>query len=378
MEDKYISLALHTDEHALALKKVLEAHGINVKLTRFVSEGSPIALGVKVMVQEKDIPLALKISESLEHLSTINPESVLSLQKDELLIPVDFNDYCICACKAGFEIADYLNLQPVILHAYPNQAFAPSLGMDDFIDSGINYNLEEEYTEIEITKDLQKSGKIKMKDLIGRLHEMQKKGELPDIKFKALLEDGVAEDVIKEYSKVSPPSLIVMVTRGKEKKGEQLIGSVTAEVLDDCKVPVLSIPENCNFTMVRQLKEVVYLCNMDQHDLICVDTFMRLFEYPEVTITLIPTIEKQGKNLKTKLIRLQDYFNKTYPTAHFITTIISEKSFMADFNNYESQRGTELIVVPNRRKNAIMRLFNPGLAHRLLFERDLPLLALPI
>lgn len=378
MEDKFITIAIHTGEHALALKRILEAHAIEVRLQKYVASGVPIAVAVRVMIHEKDLPLALKVTESVGHLSPLNPDNVLSGHKGELLIPVDFNDYCMCACKAGFDIADHLHLQPVILHAYPTPVFTPSFSLDDATNLGIDTSLEEEVTEVELSRDLRKQGRKQMKDLIARLHEEQKNGNLPDLNFKALMEDGVAEDVIKEYCRVSSPSLVVMVTRGKEKKGEQLIGSVTAEVLDDCKVPVLSIPENCNFTLVEHMKEVIYLCNLDQHDLICMDSFMRMFEYPDVTITLIPINEKQDKNLKEKLINFKDYCSKTYPTATFLTTILPYKSFMPDFNNYESQRGTNLIVVPNRRKNAFMRLFNPGIAHRLLFDRDLPLLALPI
>ena len=378
MEDKFITLAIHTGDHAMALKKILEAHNIEVKLHNYVASGAAIAVAVRVMIHEKDLPMALKVTESIEHLSTLNLDNILTGHKGELLIPVDFNDYCICACKAGFDIASHLHLQPVLLHAYPTPVFSPSFSLDDASNLGIDNNIEEEFNEVEMSKDLQKQSRKRMKGLISRLHADQKSGSLPDLNFKALLEDGVAEDVIKEYCRMSPPSLVVMVTRGKEKKGEQLIGSVTAEVLDDCKVPVLSIPENCNFTLVENMKEVIYLCNMDQHDLICMDTFMRMFEYPEVTITLIPMYEKQDKNLKEKLMNMKDYYGKTYPTAHFITAIFPTKTFMADFNNYESQRGTDLIVVPNRKRNAFMRLFNPGIAHRLLFERDLPLLALPI
>ena len=73
-----------------------------------------------------------------------------------------------------------------------------------------------------------------------------------------------------------------------------------------------------------------------------------------------------------------DYFNKTYPAAHFKSVIFPSKTFMLDFTNYESQANIEMLVVPNRKKNAFMRIFNPGIAHRLLFERDLPLLALPV
>ncbi|MCH5238512.1 MAG: universal stress protein, partial [Muribaculaceae bacterium] len=83
--------------------------------------------------------------------------------------------------------------------------------------------------EMEISKDLQIEGRKKMKELISRIHEDQKAGNIPDLNFKALTEVGVAEDVIKEYCKVSPPAMVVMVTRGKKKKGEQMIGSVTAE-----------------------------------------------------------------------------------------------------------------------------------------------------
>lgn len=378
MEDKFLTLAIHTPDHAFALKKILESHAIDVRLNKYIATGSTIVVGVRVMIHEKDLPLALKITESIEQLTSLNLDNILSGNKGELLIPVDFNDYCLCACHAGFDIANHLHLQPVILHAYPTPVFSASFSLDEASNLGIDNSLEEEYNEVEISSDLQKQGKRKMKELVLKLHEEQKSGSLPDLNFKAVMEDGVAEDVIKEYCKVSPPSLVVMVTRGKDKKGAQLIGSVTAEVLDDCKVPVLSIPENCNFTLIKQLTEVIYLCNLDQHDLICIDTFMRMFDYPEVTITLIPVNEKQDKNIKTKLLHLKDYFTKTYPTAHFITAIISQKTFMPDFNNYESQRGTQLIVVPNRKKNAFMRLFNPGLAHRLLFERDLPLLALPI
>lgn len=378
MDNKFITLAIHTSQHAMALKRILESHHIKVRLQKYVVSGAPIAVGIRVMIQEKDLPMALKITESMEHIMWHNLDDILTGNRGEILIPIDFNDYSICACKAGFDIAEYLNLHPVILHAYPTPIFSPSFSLEEASNIEIDNSLEEEYNEVELSRDLQKQSKKKMKDLITTLHTEQKKGVIPDLNFKALMEDGVAEDVIKEYCRLTPPSLVVMVTRGKEKKGEQLIGSVTAEVLDDCKVPVLSIPENCNFTMIKDLKEVICLCNMDQHDLICMDTFMRMFDYPTVNITLIPISEKQDKNLKTKLLHLQNYFNTTYPTAHFISAIISPKSFMADFNNYESQRGTELIVVPNKRKNAFMRLFNPGIAHRLLFERDLPLLALPI
>lgn len=378
MEDRIITLAIHTTNHAMALKRILEAHNIEVRLQKFILSGSTIAAGVRVMIHERDIPIALRVTESIERLETLNLENILTGHTGKLLIPVDFNDYSKMACKVGFDIAALLDLQPVILHAYPTPIFSPSFSLDESANLGIDNSLEEEYNEVELSHDLQKQGKRRMKDLIDSIKEMQKEGTIPAIPFINMIEDGVPEDVIKDYCRINSPALVVMVTRGKEKKGEQLIGSVTAEVLDNCRVPVFSIPENYHFNGIDKIKELIFFCNLDQHDLITMDTFMRMFDYPVVNITLVPLNEKQDKETKNKLVNLKGYFNKTYPAAHFTSVIFSPKSFMLDFNNYESQRGIEMIVVSNRRRNAFMRLINPGIAHRLLFERDLPLLAIPI
>lgn len=378
MEEKFITLAIHSTSHAMALKRVLETHSIKTKLREFMIQGAPFAMGVKVMIREKDLPLALKLIESIEHINNFNMETVLNGKQGDLLIPVDFNDSYWNGCVAGFDIASRLNLRPILIHAYPSPIFSSAFSIDDMTGMENDLSLEEEFTEVEMSHDMRKQAQRRMKELVLKIKEAQSKGEMPDLEFNTVIEDGVPEDVIKNYCRLTPPSLVVMLTRGKQKKGEQLVGSVTAEVLDDCKVPVFSIPENCDFRGIKEVKEIVFFCNIDQQDLITVDTFMRMFDYPEVNITLIPLYEKPDKDIKTKLLHLRDYFSKTYPASEFSTAIFPQKTFMLDFNNYESQRGTEMIVVPNRRRNAIMRLFNPGIAHRLLFERDLPLLALPI
>lgn len=378
MEDRFITLAIHTTPHAMALKRILEVHNIEVRLQKFILSGALIDAGVRVMIHEKDVPLALKVTESIEHLYNENIDTVFTGHKGELLIPVDFNEYCLKACKAGFDIALHLNLQPVLLHAYPTPIFSPSFSLEESANLGIDNSMEEEFNEIEVSNDLRKQGKKRLKELIETIKVEQKNGNIPDIKFKTVLEDGVPEDVIKDYCRMNSPSLVVMMTRAKEKKGEQLIGSVTAEVLDNCKVPVFSIPENFDFKGISSVKELVFFCSLDQHDLISIDSFMRVFDFPDLNITLVPLNEKVDQNMKNKLANLKAYLNKTYPAATFSSAIFPQKTFMLDFNNFESQRGVEMIVVPNRRRNAFIRLINPGMAHRLLFERDIPLLAIPL
>ncbi len=42
------------------------------------------------------------------------------------------------------------------------------------------------------------------------------------------------------------------------------------------------------------------------------------------------------------------------------------------------QDNPDLIVVPNRKKNMLLRFFNPGLAHRILFHTDIPMMVIPV
>ena len=62
MEDKFLTLAIHTPGHAMALSRLLENHGLKVRLQKLVMTDTPITMGVRVRIRESDLPLALKIT----------------------------------------------------------------------------------------------------------------------------------------------------------------------------------------------------------------------------------------------------------------------------------------------------------------------------
>jgi Universal stress protein family. len=58
-----------------------------------------------------------------------------------------------------------------------------------------------------------------------------------------VLREGLPEEEIVTFTKEYKPSIIVMGTRGKDQKDADLIGSVTAEVIEMTHVPLIAIPE---------------------------------------------------------------------------------------------------------------------------------------
>lgn len=89
-------------------------------------------------IQETDLPIALKITESGDSLQSGMVDVKMDGSHAVVLIPVDFSPSSLLACKAGFEIARKLKLHPVLLHAYISPYFAGSLSADDPSDSGLS------------------------------------------------------------------------------------------------------------------------------------------------------------------------------------------------------------------------------------------------
>lgn len=374
--ERFITLVIHTYDRAVALRKILESHGIDVRFENLVMSGTQIASGIRVKINEKNLPLALKITESGDPYSMAKVELKMAGTSGNLLIPVDFTPYSMLALKMGFQLAAKLSLHPVIMHSYVTPYFGGNLTYSNVLMPGDE--LTPDMQDIEADNNLRGESEKLMRDLKRRIEDLQSKEEIEKIKFSTIVSEGVPEESISEYCRLTPPSLVVMATRGKTKKEEDLVGSVTAEVLDSCRVPIFAIPENYHLQSVESIKKLVFFCNLDQHDILSVDTLMRMFDYPEVNVTLIPVNERAGAGIKGKVEALCEYFNKNYPTATFKCEVFSVKNFRSDFESFISNHGVELIIVPNKKKNIFSRLFNPGIAHKMLFERDMPILALPV
>lgn len=368
----FLTLAIHTYDHALALKSVLEEHGIVVKFDNIGISGTKISSGVRVKIRECDLTLALKIIESGD-LNSQLIERRLTGVSEKLLIPVDFSEMSFLAIKAAFELAVRLNLSPVLLHAFATPYFGGSFPYTDDINS--NQQLEDEAIE---ARDIRLDAEVTMRKLKSDLKDMQAVGDLPKIDFSTRIEEGVAEEVILNFTRKYLPQLVVMATRGRHKREKELVGSVTAEVLDSCRVPLVTIPENYSFCGIEHIVNLALFCNLDQHDLQTVDSLMRMFGYPDVNIWIVPVNDRAGSDIDAKTKALCDYFSSNYKTAKFYPAVIKASSFRTEFENLVQSRKLQMLIVPNKKKNIFSRLFNPGIAHKLLFERDMTMFVLPV
>ncbi len=369
-QDRLITVAIHTYEKAVMLKSLLESEGVSVALQNVNLVQPVISSGVRVRIQEKDLPLALRIIENTDIFYRENETTNVSRQ--QIIVPVDFSDYSMLACTMAFHIAYRHKANIVILHSYINPYISGNIQLSD--------TLTYDTSESETRKALEATATQQMKEFTSKLKNMIKQGEIPPVKFSIDILEGVPEDVITEYTKEHKPMLLVMGTRAKWKKEKELIGSVTAEVLDSCRFPAFSIPEATTLNSIEAIKHIVFFSNLDQDDILAMDALCRMLPgiHPDVTIINIPD-KKQDKSTNNDAInRLLHYCKEHYPDYNFTTELLKLDRVFDDFKQIDNRLPINLIAVPNKKKNIFARLFNPGIAHRMLFHADIPMMVIPV
>jgi nucleotide-binding universal stress UspA family protein len=367
---RLITVAIHTYERALALRTLLENEGIEVELNNVNLETPCVSSGVRVRIKETDLPLALRIIENTDVFTSSRADHQES--NHLVVVPTDFSELSLRAAKIAFVHADKHNAEIMLLHSYVNPYIPGNMQLTD--------SLPHELSDSANRDNLLNTAKTKMADFSNKLLAMMKTGELPVVKFSHKIVEGVPEDAIIDYAKINPPLLVVMGTRSNARKERELIGSVTAEVLNGSRCCVLTIPERGKVTATP--KSILFFCNLDQADILAADTLFRLNKVSDsnVTIVYIPTKKRYGERKRhLSADALLDYCRRNYPKFNFTYTSIDASSKAErDFLKLENQNKFDMIVVQNRKRNAWSRLFNPGLAQRIIFRTDVSTLVIPV
>lgn len=362
--DKLVTLAIHTYQKAQIIKTLLESEGFEVYLHNINLISPVVSSGVRIRIKESDLPAALKFIEE----SQIYQEDRKD-EKDEkiILIPVDFSEYSMQACEIGFNYAKEIQAKVIVMHAYYTPVFTSFPLNETFPGPLIK---EEEGTL------LTKKAQSDLDKFTAHIKEKIQNGEWADIPFKAILREGLPEEEIVAYSKRHKLSLIVMGTRGKNQKDVDLIGSVTAEVIEMTKTPLFAIPENTPFKSFNEVKRIAFGTSFDQKDLLTVDTLFKMFESYNIEFYLFHLTHKQDAWNEIKLAGIKEYFEKQYPTIEIKYEVININDFVLNLERFIRENKIDIISLSTHKRNIFARMFNPSMARKMLFHTNTPLLSI--
>lgn len=362
MEDKLVTLAIRTFQRAQMIKSVLEENGIETVIHNLNLEHPELAVGVRIRIKESDLPNALKIVEEMES-AWENEPAERCPTAPQVLIPIDLSDQVTKAIDFGFHFADILATEVVFLYVY----FSPAYTISSNNDMS-TYSI----SDSELLRKIISSANMEVETLTKLIHDRIAIGELPNIPFSFVLKEGVPEDQILDYCKKNYPALVVMGTRGK-KLNNELIGSVTAEIMESCVSPVFAVPVLMTMKSPNDIKRVAFLTNFDQKDLIAIDRAISLFASEDVEMFFIHASDKNVDWSEVMLAGIKSYFANHYPKLKTNYALLNAADTPELLNNFMIDHQINVLSFNTRRRNIFARLFNPGLAYKMVLHSDTPL-----
>ena len=370
--DRLITVAIHTLGAANKLKALLESEGVGVTLQNVNLSTPVMSAGVRVRIAESDLPLALRI---IENPVIFRAEAVEHNDEPHaILVPVDFTDKSLNAVRMAFDIAGRIKAKVVLLHAFLVPHSNPMIAMGDSLTLD---KAGKEVDNAEVSVSIAKTARDQMRQLEREIKAEIKAGKLPAIMSSTELAEGVPEECIGRYVKEHPEvRLLVMGTRLVKKKAYDLAGSITAEVLDRCRIQALTVTESEHpLLSLDHVGNLAILSHLEQEDFPVLDAVNRLMPADKpvkVTVVCLPSDRYSRATNDAARRALQEYCLEHFPRYDFNLVEHDKSNPELEFGN------SDLVVIPSRKKNIFARLFNPGAAHRLLFNTDIPLLVIPV
>lgn len=370
-EQNLVTVAIHSYEKAVILKSILESEGIETVI-HGVSIIQPSVPGnVRVRINEEDLPRALTIIEQVDFTSHIESDKDLEKAKgkNEVLIPVDFSNYTMKTCEFGFNLANDIGSEVLLMHSF----YTPYYPMA--VPFGDAFSIQN--SDRTVYKDIKDKVEKQMNELIKNIKSRIDNKELPNVQFKHIIVEGLPEEEIISYSKKQRPKAIVMGTRGSNAKDLDLIGSVTAEVIDGSKTPIFAIPENSKDMDISQIKNIAFLTNFREREFKAFDIMMSFIKPYPIKVHLAHMARKGDVWDEIKLSGTQTYLAEQYPQLDLEYKLLDrDKQLELVLEEFVGQNKIDIIAMSSSRRGLFARIFNPGIARRMLFHSDTPLLVI--
>ena len=362
MEDKLTTIALLPYSKAEILRELMEAEGIECYLENINLIQGAVASGVKVRIAERKVKKALPILNRMMG----KVETIAHQHENTILTAIDFSDFSMKAAVAAFDIASKLMAKLVLFHVIPQPEFY-TIPYTDFIsyDSGIFVQSE----------NREKQSQEKYKKFLAELINEVGKENWEEIETEFILKMGRDEEEILDYMQEHPPRLIVMASKGRHTIHDDLMGTLTAEIIARAKVPVLSIPEKMKRFHFDKLKKIVYATNFDEKDFVAVDKLMSLLRPFNAKVYCLHVGRKDDVTWDlAKLEGMREVLKKRHMHTDLECVYLQGDELLPKLEAYIRKHEIDIISLTTHKRNMITRIFNPSIAKEMLFHTEVPLL----
>ncbi len=366
MNEKITTVAFHTYTRALMIKALLEAEGIDCFLSGENIVQPAVGAGVRIRVKESDVPKAIGVIERISREWGESKEKAIKrmFSARRILVPVDFSDYSLNACRYAIGIAERFKAEVKLFHAH----FKPILDVPAYEGSHMyQLNYDKYFEELEI---------MARRKLIQLRDELQKEIDEKHLSHVTLsygTASGFAEDAIIEYSHRYKPGLVVIGTHGVGQKTEGIFGSVALKLIDDLDIPLLAVPSTAPYTDLDHIRHLIYATDFDESDVMAIHKllfFMRL-HHMELHCVHI-SVGKQKPWDPVKMESLRSTFEDDFPGQKVNCAIIVSDNVLTGLEAYMRNHDVGIVAFTTHKRNLFTQFFTPSITRQALRRFNKP------
>ncbi len=362
MDDQLITLATMPYAKSEILRSLLGSEGIECFLEPVDFLQNAMDTGIRIRIRESDSKLAFPILETMLGKTTGDQ----SKRENYILIPIDFSGYSLKAAAIGFDIAEKLGAKMVLYHSSPRPEFLAIPYSDVIVyDSALflNYEINEKQTN--------KKFEVFLKKLHLQIDPVRWEKAKPEYIVKV----GEADDDILSYIHIHPPKLVVMGIRGEDAQKGDMIGSTTAGVIFNAKVPVLAIPDNTANDWLKDFKSIVYATNFESTDFIALDKLHKLLNPFEIKVICLHVNQGNNGSLDEAMLEgMREALCEKYPYTGFDCQLVHNKNLPEAIDEFIQENKVDVLALTTHRRNIFTRLFNPSISHEMVMHSKTPIL----
>ena len=122
---------------------------------------------------------------------------------------------------------------------------------------------------------------------------------------------------------------------------------------------------------------LVFLTNFQEREFKALDIMMKLLKPYQIEIILAHIAKKEDVWNEIKLSGLKNKLSELYPQLKTSYMLIDQSDSLEEtLENCVSEGNIDMISLSSSRRNIFARMFNPGIARKMLFHSDTPLLVI--
>lgn len=272
-----------------------------------------------------------------------------------ILVPVDFSDNSENALAFACGFSNKLNAKISLLHSYQ-------------VPIPVSDTLVLPISEKEVRK-------IALDGLNRMRKDAERKFPGTSINIQATL--GMTDIEIPAFAKSCNAEIIIMGTHGASGIAEFLIGSNTANVMENAEVPVMAIPDKANF---NGIKKMVFAADYGNHNFSHMHFLIQVAKQFDAEIILLHVSSGKIKDnfedleigrFQERIIKESGYKNISY-------RMLEDKDVFHGVSTYIELFPPDLVVMSMHDRTLTQKIFSRSITKRMAYHSHVPVLALHI